>query len=1615
MIDHPARDQVAEILVTRTGKQPTRCSGYLVSPGWVLTACHAVSGASSIGAWLGAPSELVQEAGFAVDITQMLMMPQADLALLPVSGTRGHSVHEPVLFGRLGRESTPLAPAAAAGCPRFKLRPDPARPGVLLRELHYAIGTIAGLSDAKTGTYTFAVGTAMPGPDPELDKHSPWEGMSGAAVWSGGRLIGVIGQDHPREGLGTLTVRPVEQLFHHASDRELKAWRRALPQLPSAAQDMWLVTPPTYRKIEVARARRAAEAAAPPALIGRSAELAALQDFTLSGMHWRWVRGDAFAGKTALLAWFALHPPDRVDVVACFLRRTTGDNTAEYALDVITRQLALLADRRGYLPPPFLSERANDLADLLEEAARACAERGRRLTVLIDGLDEYDPTTASLDLAVWLPRPGTLPDEAMLLVASRAGADVRIPPAHPLHDHAQLITASEAASEVRHAARSELKQALDPRSGFIFPVVCCLAVAESGLTSSEMSVSLKWRGRDADVSEIEALLDSFLRRSLVRLPDLDDGGAQVYAFAHESLLTEARALLAADLAAYEDMFDAWADNYLQRDWPIDTPRYLLRPYTRELARRSRDPNAPSVRCRAAVDQLFMIVAQHSRILRLFERTGNPAVPDRDIVAAQHTIIDTRERSGLDADEVAFRLAVLALMRRPLTGARADVATRIAVVWSCIGRTSAAIDLAAGIEIPEQRAEALGKVAVALAEAGQTGPAQQAAAEIDDPEWQAEALRRVTAALAKGDHPRQAAETVIPAPHATTETDALQRSTQAASNAVLADAGQAGTALLAAAKVSDPEWHVETLTDAAAALTRAGRPEQAAEAARQALRVVSSIHVPWRRAEALGKVAVALAGAGQAGPALQAVASIDPWRRAEALGKVAVALADAGQAGPALQTVAKISDPQRRAETLSKVAVALASTGQPGNAAEVAGQALQNLTEIDDPEQRTGALSGVAEALSGAADALARDGHPSLAIEVGRQALQAVAGLDDRQRRAEALNRVAVALAGAGQAEIAIQAAADLDDQGRRAEALTGVAEALADAGQAKQAALASGLALQAAAGLGDREWRAYALSGVAVALAGPGHAEPALHAASKIDDPRRRAEALGRVAVALARAGHAEPALQAAAGLGDREWRAYALSGVAVALAGPGHAEPALHAASKIDDPRRRAEALGRVAVALARAGHAEPALQAAAGLGDREWRAQALIWVAVALAGAGLAEPSLRAAGDIHDTEQRAEALSGVAVALAHAGWPVQAVEATRQALRAAASINRLERRAQALIEITDALARVPQPKWAADATMQALREIADREYARYPKVPGKAQSGMAGKLIAVTDALAGADRSYWSADAYAHALPGKSGRKYAKIAMGLAGSPPGVAETQYKAAVALAGAGLAEPAARVTIGIDDPQRRAETLAEVAVGLAGAGLAEPAARVVGDIGDTERRAEVLSAVAVALAEAGLAEPAARVVGDIGDTERRAEVLSGVAVALAGAGLAEPALRAAIGIDDPQRRAEALGGVAVGLAGAGLAEPALRAAIGIDDPEQRTLALAALLPNSRLCSDGEVGNQALVLLLFTPNAPDYLAAFPVALLRRLVENGDIEVDERQSANRLWSNYRQPWV
>ena len=122
------------------------------------------------------------------------------------------------------------------------------------------------------------------------------------------------------------------------------------PRLPNRPGGLWLIRRAAPGEAAIDLAREVAARLAPPELQERDAVLAKLDRLLASGERWCWVQGDAFAGKTALLAWLVTRPPRDVALASCFLRSTTGANTADYALSTLTGQLAALADRFDHQP-----------------------------------------------------------------------------------------------------------------------------------------------------------------------------------------------------------------------------------------------------------------------------------------------------------------------------------------------------------------------------------------------------------------------------------------------------------------------------------------------------------------------------------------------------------------------------------------------------------------------------------------------------------------------------------------------------------------------------------------------------------------------------------------------------------------------------------------------------------------------------------------------------------------------------------------------------------------------------------------------------------------------------------------------------------------------------------------------------------------------------------------------------------------------------------------------------------------------------------------------------------------------------------------------------------------
>ncbi|WP_175409796.1 trypsin-like peptidase domain-containing protein [Streptomyces sp. TRM64462] len=204
--------RIAEIIVEAGGGR-RRGSGYLISAGLVLTAAHVVADATGTVVRCDADRSGEWSAPAAVTWADQ----GSDLAVLTFVPPAGApAVVEPARFARIADDRHGVFRVHAAGFPLWKRRRR--ADGTYFREVHQADGTVAALSNLRTGTLEMTVAPAGADPDPGA---SPWAGMSGAAVWAGDRIIGVVAEHHRWEGAGRLTAVHLDQALRRldAADR----------------------------------------------------------------------------------------------------------------------------------------------------------------------------------------------------------------------------------------------------------------------------------------------------------------------------------------------------------------------------------------------------------------------------------------------------------------------------------------------------------------------------------------------------------------------------------------------------------------------------------------------------------------------------------------------------------------------------------------------------------------------------------------------------------------------------------------------------------------------------------------------------------------------------------------------------------------------------------------------------------------------------------------------------------------------------------------------------------------------------------------------------------------------------------------------------------------------------------------------------------------------------------------------------------------------------------------------------------------------------------------------------------------------------------------------------
>lgn len=469
----------------------------------------------------------------------------------------------------------------------------------------------------------------------------------------------------------------------------------------SAERDIGVAVTGDHNVVGVAPAVRSAyweqvRRIAPAELVDRESELSDLATFCTaeSGPAYAWWKAEAWAGKTALMSWFALHPPDGVRIVPFFVTARLGaQNDVVAYVDVVLEQLAELV---GEGVPGYLTEETREahLLRMYRESARACAERGERLILIVDGLDEDRGVTTGSDahsIASLLP---ARPEDGMrVVVASRMNPPLPgdVAGDHPLR-RAEIVrpmARSSRAEVIRTEAERELKRLIEA-GGLEYDLLALVAAAGGGLTALDLATlteSPPYRVRDV------------LRTQAGRTFGVR---ADVHLLGHEELQSQAEEILGVvELGCYQAQLHAWADGWRERGWPDTTPEYLLRGYFSML--RSTDDLDRMVGC--ALD-----TTRHERML---DATGGDAAALDEIRATQQLMAERTER-GEEGDLLtALRLA---MHRDELAGRSARISRVVPEAWAVLGQVNRAEALAYSLTEPDSRAAVFMAIASRLADA-----------------------------------------------------------------------------------------------------------------------------------------------------------------------------------------------------------------------------------------------------------------------------------------------------------------------------------------------------------------------------------------------------------------------------------------------------------------------------------------------------------------------------------------------------------------------------------------------------------------------------------------------------------------------------------------------------------------------------------------------------------------------------------------------------------------------------------------------------------------------------------------------------------------------------------
>lgn len=683
------RERVAELIVASpSGRR--RASGYRVTSACIITAMHAIQDADSITVRFH-PSN---RGPWTCVATIALADASTDIALLEIQPAESQEADISVArFGRVSDRAAVLH-AEAVGFPRWKLRigdiapADTAIPEKPFRDSAHAHGSLAVLANLKEGTLEFS--TLDHPPELTSEGGSPWEGMSGAALWVNGRIVGVITSNYAIEGPSKLAVARLDRFLAVVKTSARKTLDRLLLSRvgdPSRLPDV--VPPSTAEQFQTAY-RAQLESIAPVQLVCREAELDELIKFCAAEAQpsYMWWQAGPWSGKTALLSWFTLNPPAGLDIVAFFITsRFAGQADSNAFLEAILEQLVAIV---GEQPSSVLSShvRIGHYLRLLKDAAQRSEETGRRLIIVIDGLDEDHGANDQLKIpSIASLLPMDPPANVRIVVSSRYSPQLPqdLHENHPLRSARRLdLAASPYARNLSNFALGELREQLRG-SDLQQQILGLITAAGGGLTAADLHAltrNFPYKVRD--------LLQGRLGRSVSerRTVGQRDGGTEiVYLFAHETLRELAEEDFGSDLADFREVIHQWAEDYRKSNWPSSTPSYLLRGYF-QMLNGSGD-----------LARMFVCACDRARHDALLNLTGGDALALSEVGNA---ISIVRSQHPLD-----LRLLLpLEIAREELVVRNSRMPPELSRIWTLVGQPARGTSVANGILDPIRRVEAL---------------------------------------------------------------------------------------------------------------------------------------------------------------------------------------------------------------------------------------------------------------------------------------------------------------------------------------------------------------------------------------------------------------------------------------------------------------------------------------------------------------------------------------------------------------------------------------------------------------------------------------------------------------------------------------------------------------------------------------------------------------------------------------------------------------------------------------------------------------------------------------------------------------------------------------------